>query len=453
MTDHTNMIADIDLRFQSGNAIPVTSARITADEWIALSGALATRAPVEGELPPLHELTKETMRIGGRYNWKNQRERLVYMGYNRVIGYGFWHQFALVEKPGVIWNEVRDSALDYFEETPPDLADRAAGGDERGCECCVTCGQPWLAAPAGEAQAVQCGKGCACLAQCGDVYAHAAETAADLKLLIGKQINTLTELATQLRTEALTVFGSNDMISRGELDVIEWYTSRLMALNAAPPAPPQAAQHCKPLEPEFARALSRNMWELIVDAPLQAAGGEADRTALALEVKKWARVFAEALKNVSDAQHVENMRAGMDAAIDALVAAQPAGEVPEAAPPVVSQQLTTERADALVAEAMRLARVIGNAVADWCDAMTPAKNTEITAAFAALQTLLAAHLRAAPVPMSDAQIHSLVIKEWRQQWEARGVDTTSWLPMPSFVAEILPYARAIEAHHGIKGAL
>lgn len=56
------------------------------------------------------------MIIGGRYNWKNQPERLIYLGLN-WSGNGYWHQFALVESPEVIWCEVKGSELKMIEET------------------------------------------------------------------------------------------------------------------------------------------------------------------------------------------------------------------------------------------------------------------------------------------------------------------------------------------------
>lgn len=56
------------------------------------------------------------MRVGGRYNWKNQSERLVYLGYNHS-GNGYWHQFAKVESLGVVWCEVTPSDLHMIEET------------------------------------------------------------------------------------------------------------------------------------------------------------------------------------------------------------------------------------------------------------------------------------------------------------------------------------------------
>ena len=56
------------------------------------------------------------MNIGGKYNWKGQFERLVYLGHN-WSGNGYWHQFAKVESPDVVWCEVLESDLHFFEET------------------------------------------------------------------------------------------------------------------------------------------------------------------------------------------------------------------------------------------------------------------------------------------------------------------------------------------------
>lgn len=58
------------------------------------------------------------MKIGGKYNWIGQSERLVYLGDN-LSGNGFWHQFALVDSPTVVWCEVKGDQLKCFEETKP----------------------------------------------------------------------------------------------------------------------------------------------------------------------------------------------------------------------------------------------------------------------------------------------------------------------------------------------
>ena len=56
------------------------------------------------------------MIIGNRYNWKHQKDRLVYLG-NNFSGNGYWHQFAKVEAPDVVWCEVLTSDLHMIEET------------------------------------------------------------------------------------------------------------------------------------------------------------------------------------------------------------------------------------------------------------------------------------------------------------------------------------------------
>ncbi|WP_292403055.1 MULTISPECIES: hypothetical protein [unclassified Methylophaga] len=48
---------------------------------------------------------------GGRYNWKDQPERLTYFGKS-----GSWHQFELVGIQG-IWCEILDEDLKFIEET------------------------------------------------------------------------------------------------------------------------------------------------------------------------------------------------------------------------------------------------------------------------------------------------------------------------------------------------
>lgn len=62
------------------------------------------------------QLKPSDMKIGGKYNWKHQPERLVYKGKN-FSGNGYWHQFAKVESPGVVWCELLDSDLPWLEET------------------------------------------------------------------------------------------------------------------------------------------------------------------------------------------------------------------------------------------------------------------------------------------------------------------------------------------------
>lgn len=53
---------------------------------------------------------------GKKYNWRNQPERLIYLGKN-WSGNGYWHQFAKVETPTEVWCECLDSDLELIEET------------------------------------------------------------------------------------------------------------------------------------------------------------------------------------------------------------------------------------------------------------------------------------------------------------------------------------------------
>ena len=53
---------------------------------------------------------------GDLYNWRNQKERLVYLGCN-FSGNGFWHQFAKIENPDVVWSEVQGNELEMFEKS------------------------------------------------------------------------------------------------------------------------------------------------------------------------------------------------------------------------------------------------------------------------------------------------------------------------------------------------
>lgn len=61
-------------------------------------------------------VTELKMKIGGRYNWKGQPERLIFLGRN-WSGNGYWNQFARVDLQEKVWCEVLDSDLDMFEES------------------------------------------------------------------------------------------------------------------------------------------------------------------------------------------------------------------------------------------------------------------------------------------------------------------------------------------------
>lgn len=71
-------------------------------------------------------------RIGGKYNWKGQPERLAYLGRN-WSGNGYWHQFEKVDEPGTVWCEVLDGDLSSFEETAPPAPAPADNRTERQC--------------------------------------------------------------------------------------------------------------------------------------------------------------------------------------------------------------------------------------------------------------------------------------------------------------------------------
>lgn len=65
-------------------------------------------------LPPL---SPSNLEIGGKYNWKSQPERLVYLGPSRDAT-GLWFQFAKVDdEKQRVWCEVRASDLVSFERT------------------------------------------------------------------------------------------------------------------------------------------------------------------------------------------------------------------------------------------------------------------------------------------------------------------------------------------------
>jgi len=58
------------------------------------------------------------LKKGERYNWKNQPERLIYLGTARYPGDRYpWYQFAKVDQPDVVWCEVTEYDLQHFEET------------------------------------------------------------------------------------------------------------------------------------------------------------------------------------------------------------------------------------------------------------------------------------------------------------------------------------------------
>lgn len=67
------------------------------------------------------------------YKWKHQHEILAYLGYS-FSGNGYWHQFARIEKPAVVWCEVLPSQLESFEDVEflPTEVSRLACRDDLG---------------------------------------------------------------------------------------------------------------------------------------------------------------------------------------------------------------------------------------------------------------------------------------------------------------------------------
>jgi len=102
-----------------------------------ISGALSSAAPAAREVVAL---TRETMKVGGRYNWRFQNDRLIYLGRN-WSGNGYWHQFALVDKPGKVWCEVTDNELVNFEVTAPP-APSETSAEPLGCDETGMSGDP-----------------------------------------------------------------------------------------------------------------------------------------------------------------------------------------------------------------------------------------------------------------------------------------------------------------------
>jgi len=67
-------------------------------------------------------ITPQNLDVGGRYNWRNQPERLIYMG-SRLYPDGLWYQFAKVDAPDICWSEVRAEDLANFEATDAPAAE------------------------------------------------------------------------------------------------------------------------------------------------------------------------------------------------------------------------------------------------------------------------------------------------------------------------------------------
>ena len=61
-------------------------------------------------------MKKSELVLHESYNFRNQPERLKYVGCN-WSGNGYWHQFEKIEEPNVVWSELLDSDLHMIELT------------------------------------------------------------------------------------------------------------------------------------------------------------------------------------------------------------------------------------------------------------------------------------------------------------------------------------------------
>lgn len=59
------------------------------------------------------------MKVGGKYNFKYQDAKLIYLGKE-----GSWNQFARIDVPEKVWAECLDSDLHMLEETKETRHDR-----------------------------------------------------------------------------------------------------------------------------------------------------------------------------------------------------------------------------------------------------------------------------------------------------------------------------------------
>jgi hypothetical protein len=87
------------------------------DAWLTITAVLALLndcdmlAAREATAPP-PPLTAESLKRNGRYNWKGQPDRLIYL--RKFDG---WHQFKKIGDPREVWCEVRAEDLHMLEET------------------------------------------------------------------------------------------------------------------------------------------------------------------------------------------------------------------------------------------------------------------------------------------------------------------------------------------------
>lgn len=59
-----------------------------------------------------NDLTPSQLKVGGKYNWRYQRDKLIYIGKR-----GSWHQFKRIGDPRPVWCEVLAGDIPMLEET------------------------------------------------------------------------------------------------------------------------------------------------------------------------------------------------------------------------------------------------------------------------------------------------------------------------------------------------
>jgi hypothetical protein len=64
-------------------------------------------------------LVPQDLKVCGRYNWRDQPERLMYLGVHHDHSFcRGWYQFAKMDNPQEVWCEVRAEELKRLEESP-----------------------------------------------------------------------------------------------------------------------------------------------------------------------------------------------------------------------------------------------------------------------------------------------------------------------------------------------
>lgn len=87
------------------------------------------------------QLTAQAMKKGGKYNWKSQPERLIYLRQR-----GLWHQFKKIGDSTEVWCEVLSEDLHMLEETACEIKVDDSSAQPESSLRCQTCGE-WRSTP------------------------------------------------------------------------------------------------------------------------------------------------------------------------------------------------------------------------------------------------------------------------------------------------------------------